>query len=59
MKNIELNSANAVWLDHDYVSVTFSLKINKVRELLQDQKESDLLRTCLGEAALIAIRNVS
>lgn len=59
MDNIELNSANAVWLDNDYVSVTFSLNIVKVRELLQNQKESGLLQTCLGEAALIAIRNAS
>lgn len=62
MSNIELtpvHGVDAVWLDDDYVTVTFSITKGQVAELVDGGHESEVLKAVLGEAAFVAIKNAT
>jgi hypothetical protein len=54
-----ISGVEAVWLDYDFVSVTFSINRGEIQSLIEDDSNYQVLVTLLGEAAVQAIRNAS
>lgn len=52
-------SVEAVWLDYDFVSITFSVNKGEIESMLSDSEDNQLLSTLLGEAALQALKIAS